>query len=149
MTDVIDNEPEHWITTLKKSVVGIQKAIRAYKTPVDPSEYILEYGKIVFNTDTGVLIFGEEKTCLRSDEKVFKIIKLLIIERGGVVTYDRLITFLNLPNKTPSDIKQSKTSIGASIRELRRRLGINTNNSKEDNPFIATGKGLKLAYLTK
>lgn len=149
MADVIDNEPEHWITTLKKGVVGIQKAVRAYKTPVDPSEYILEYGKIVFNTDTGVLVFGEKEKRLRPSEKVYKIIKLLIMERGGVVTYDKIITSLGLPNKTSVDKKRSKTSIGASVRDLRRRLGINSNNSKKGNPFIATGKGIKLAFFAK
>ncbi|MFC1625877.1 hypothetical protein ACFL1Q_02465 [Patescibacteria group bacterium] len=149
MGNITNNESEHWITTFKKVVVGLQKAIRAYKTPVDPSEYILEYGKIALNTDTGVLGFGQKEIRLRPNDKVFKIVKLLIMARGGVVTYENLIVSLGLPNKTPVDKKQSKISIGASVRDLRRRLDINSNNSKKTNPFIATGKGIKLAFLTK
>ena len=69
--------------------------------------------------------------------------------RGDVVTYDNLIISLGLPNKTPVNKRQSKISIGASVRDLRRRFGINSNNSKNANPFITTGKGIKLAFLTK
>ena len=39
MGNITNNESEHWITTLKKGVVGLQKTVKAYKTPVDPSEY--------------------------------------------------------------------------------------------------------------
>jgi len=149
MGNIRKNESEHWVTTLKKGVVGLQKAVKAYKTPVDPSEYIFEYGDITLNTDTGVLGFGKKEIRLRSNDKVFKIVKSLIVARGSVVTYENLIISLGLPNKTPVDKKQSKISIGASIRDLRRRLGINSNYSKKNNPFIATGKGMKLAFLNK
>ena len=149
MVNKPDNDNEHWITTVKKGVVGLQRAVRAYKTPVDPSEYIFEYGKITLNTDTGVFGFGQKEIRLRANDKVFKIVKLLIMARGNVVTYDNLIVSLGLPNKTSADKKKSKKSIGASVRDLRRRLGINSNDTKKTNPFIATGKGIKLAFLTK
>jgi DNA-binding response OmpR family regulator len=149
MGNTPSNDGEHWVTTLKRGVVGLQKTVRAFKTPIDPSEFILEYGKISFNTDTGIFKYNDKKIRLRQKDKIFKIIKLLIQARGEVVTYDVLVDSLGLPNKTAIDKKKSKTGLGSSIRDLRRRLGIGTVDSKENNPFIATGKGIKLAFFSK
>ena len=35
------NDGEHGVTTLKKGVVGLQKTVRAFKTPIDPSKFML------------------------------------------------------------------------------------------------------------
>lgn len=140
---------EHPITSFKRGIIELKKVIRAFKTPVDPSEYIWEYGKISLNINTSLFKFGDKEIQMRSSVKVFKIIKLLVRASGNEVSYSKFIKFLGLPNKTVEERRQSKLHIGASIRDFRRRLGINANLEKEKNPFIATGRGIKLAFFSK
>ena len=48
------NDGEHWVTTLKKGVVGLQKTVRAFKTPIDPSKFCCTLGVIRLCLTPGV-----------------------------------------------------------------------------------------------
>jgi len=90
MENTSDSNKEHRITVLKRGVVGTHKAVTAFKTPVDPSEYIWKYGKITLNTDTGLFKFGDKEIQLRPSDKVYKIVKLLVRASGNEFTLEKL-----------------------------------------------------------
>ena len=149
MRDVIDNDPEHWVTTLKRGVVGLKKFAVAVKTPVDESEYLLKYGVISLNTSSGLFKFRNKTIGMRQSDGTYKITRLLIVAMGNEVLYKDIAQELNLkflPNKKN---EATISSIKSSIRDLRRRLGINAYKDKEGNPFIMTGKGIKLAFISE
>lgn len=141
MADSEGSIQEHWVTKLKKGSKAIRDFAVALKTPIDPSEYILSFGKVTLNTQTGLFIYKNEKIQLRQDKSVYKIVRLLVGAMGNEVTYKEIAEKIDLP-----DTKETKTKIGASIRNLRRQLGINALRQKDKNIFIMTGKGIKLAY---
>lgn len=143
------NDNEHWVTSIKRVLVEIRKFARALKTPVDPSEYIWEYGKITLNTGTGLFNYGDLKIQLRQNDRIYKIIRLLVGAMGKEVSYIEMAKELDLSYQSRKEQRQSRLSIRASIRDLRRRLKINANTEKDKNPFITTGKGIKLAYHKK
>lgn len=149
MADVIDNEPEHWVTTLKRGVVGLKKFAVAVKTPVDESEYILKYGVISLNTNSGLFKFRDITIGMRQSDGLYKTIRLLIVAMGNEVLYKDIAQELNLMFSPDNKNEATINSIKSSIRDLRRRLGINAYKDKEGNPFIMTGKGIKLAFISK
>lgn len=149
MTDVIDNDPEHWVTTLKRGVVGLKKFAVAVKTPVDESEYILKYGAISLNTNSGLFKFRNETIGMRQSDGLYKIIRLLIVAMGNEVLYKDIAQELNLKFLPDKKNEATINSVKSSIRDLRRRLGINAYKDKEGNPFIMTGRGIKLAFISK
>ena len=149
MADVIDNEPEHWITTLKRGAIGFKKLVVAVKTPVDESEYLLKYGVVSLNTNSGLFKFRNKAIGMRQSDGIYKIIRLLIVAMGNEVLYRDIAQELNLIFLPDNKNKDTISSIKSSIRDLRRRLGINTYKDKEGNPFIMTGKGIKLAFISE
>jgi len=149
MTDVIDNEPEHWVTTLKRGAVGLKKFVVAVKTPVDESEYILKYGVISLNTNSGLFKFRNKTIGMRQSDGIYKITRLLIIAIGNEVLYRDIAQELNLKFLPDKKIDATISTIKSAVRDLRRRLGINAYKDKEGNPFIMTGKGIKLAFISE
>lgn len=141
MADPEDSIQEHWVTKLKKGSKVIRDFAVALKTPVDQSEYILSFGKVTLNTQTGLFFCKNKKIQLRQDRSVYKIVRLLVGAMGNEVTYKEIAESVGLP-----DTKETKTKIGASIRNLRRQCGINSLRDRDKNIFIMTGKGIKLAY---
>lgn len=149
MGNVINNEPGHWVTTLKRSMVGLKKFAVAVKTPVDESEYLLKYGVISLNTNSGLFKFRNKTIGMRQSDGTYKIIRLLIVAMGNEVFYENIAQGLNL-KFIPNDKNEATIStIKSAVRDLRRRLGINAYKDKEGNPFIMTGKGIKLAFIPK
>src|SRR3989344_2456204 len=147
MGNVINNEPEHWVTTLKRGMVGLKKFAVAVKTPIDESEYLLKYGVISSNTNSGLFKFRNKTIGMRQSDGIYKIIRLLIVAMGNEVLYKDIAKDLNL-RFLPNDKNEATISaIKSAVRDLRRRLGINSYKDKEGNPFIMTGKGIKLAFI--
>lgn len=149
MVDVIDNEPEHWITTLKRGAVGFKKFVVAVKTPVDESEYLLKYGVISLNTDSGLFKFRNKTIGMRQSDGIYKITRLLIVAMGNEIVYKDIAQELNLEFLPDKKNEATIKTIKSAVRDLRRRLGINAYKDKEGNPFIMTGKGIKLAFIAK
>ena len=149
MGNVINNEPEHWVTTLKRGMVGLKKFAVAVKTPIDESEYLLKYGVISLNTNSGLFKFRNKIIGMRQSDGIYKIIRLLIVAMGNEVLYKDIAKDLNL-RFLPNDKNEATISaIKSAVRDLRRRLGINSYKDKEGNPFIMTGKGIKLAFISE
>ena len=149
MGNVINNEPEHWVTTLKRGMVGLKKFAVAVKTPIDESEYLLKYGVISLNTNSGLFKFRNKTIGMRQSDGIYKIIRLLIVAMGNEVLYKDIAKDLNL-RFLPNDKNEATISaIKSAVRDLRRRLGINSYKDKEGNPFIMTGKGIKLAFISE
>lgn len=147
MADVIDNEPEHWVTTLKRGMVGLKKFAVAAKTPTDESEYLLKYGVISLNTNSGLFKFRNKTIGMRQSDGIYKIIRILIVAMGNEVFYKDIAQDLNLKFLPNNKNENTISTIKSAVRDLRRRLGINAYKDKEGNPFIMTGKGIKLAFI--
>lgn len=147
MADVIDNDPEHWVTTLKKGVIQIKKFAAAVNTPVDESEYILKYGKFILNTNTGLFKYGDTTIQMLQSDRIYKVTRILLLARGNEVVYKDIAQTVNLPFESAKGKKETRTKIKVAIRDLRKRLGINAIENKEANPFIMTGKGIKAAFI--
>jgi DNA-binding response OmpR family regulator len=141
MGKTINNDNESWVTTFKKGFYKIDKTIEDLKTPIDFSVYILKYGKISFNYDSGQLKFDNKNINLRQEDKIYKIFRSLIAVKGKEVLYKDLTKSLSLRNDT-----KSRKLISASVRDLRRRLGMSGKENTDRNIFIMTGKGIKLAF---
>ena len=149
MTKNTINNSEHWVTTLKRGVVGLKRFAVAVKTPVDESEYLLKYGVISLNTNSGLFKFRDITIGMRQSDRLYKIIRLLIIAMGNEVLYKDIAQELNLKFLSDNKNEAVISTIKSSIRDLRRRLEINAYKDKEGNPFIMTGKGIKLAFIPK
>lgn len=149
MVNITDNESEHWMATLKRGAVELKKFVVAVKTPVDESEYLLKYGVISLNTNSGLFKFRDITIGMRQSDRLYKIIRLLIIAMGNEVLYKDIAQELNLKFLSDNKNEAVISTIKSSIRDLRRRLGINAYKDKEGNPFTMTGKGIKLAFISK
>ena len=129
--------------------MGLKKFAVAVKTPVDESEYLLKYGVISLNTNSGLFKFRNKTIGMRQSDGLYKIIRLLIVAMGNEVLYKDIAQELNFKFLPGNKNEATINSIKSSIRDLRRRLGINAYKDKEGNPFIMTGKGIKLAFISE
>lgn len=145
MTNLNDNVEEHPITTIKKAVFSFKQALTALITPVDPSEYIWTFGNITLNTQTGLFSYFNKQIQLRQHNRIYKIIYFLLTNNGNEVSYEVLAKQFNLPYDSKKNKNQTRETIKSSIRDLRRRLGINSYMQKDKNFIIMTGQGIKLA----
>lgn len=149
MTKNTTNNSEHWITTLKRGAVGFKKFVVAVKTPVDESEYLLKYGVISLNTNSGLFKYRNKTIGMRQSDNLYKIIRLLMVATGNEVLYRDIAQELKLKFLPDNKNEATVSTIKSAVRDLRRRLGINAYKDKEGNPFIMTGKGIKLAFISE
>lgn len=101
----------------------------------------LYYGNLSINTKSGLLKYLDKKPIfLRLTSRPYKVIKTLVVNGEKITTYENFAQVFECKNN-----KKFQSNIKSTIRDLRRRLGINRNKKPELDIFIPTGDGYKLS----
>lgn len=126
------------IINAKRNVAIVGELFEALTTPI--TNDIVRYNNASFNIKTGLFRYGNLKPIMLSkNRRTFPIVALLMDNGGNEVTYDSFAIVLKSKNTL-----KFRESVKSTIRDLRRRLGINAKNHPERNIFIPTGNGFIL-----
>lgn len=126
------------IINVKKNAAMVGELIEALTTPI--TNDIVRYNNASFNIKTGLFRYGNLKPIMLSKNKrPFPIVAILMDNGGNEVTYDSFAIALKSKNTL-----KFRESVKSTIRDLRRRLGINAKSHPELNIFIPTGNGFIL-----
>lgn len=124
------------------------KIMHAIKMPMDESDYIWTYGILSFNVKNGLFTYGSRKPIQHNEHLMpFKIISLLFKAQGKEVLYKTFAEELNIPFKTAKERRIARNRIRQVCKQTRRTLGIDALSNPEENPFVMSGKGIKLALI--
>lgn len=98
------------------------------------------------DTKSGQAEYGGKKHHFLPTGPHFKVIKRLLDENGGDVTYEKF--FKCLGGDMEKDPKVSRIFVRQKIRDIRKYFGINRKLDPSKDIFIETGSGFKLAKIT-
>lgn len=145
MTDEFSDNPLIGaIRDLKKGV----RFLKAINEPTEPADYIWKYGVLSFNTQTGLFVYGNKKPIpMNENQRPYKIMYALFQSPGTEVLYPKLAAKIDQPYKGSKERRRTREKIRQVFKQIRRNYGINALKNPELNPFVMSGKGVKLALI--
>jgi len=134
----LENNQFKNIINAKKNLSSVGELIEALATPI--TNDTLRYNSVSLNIKTGMFKYNDIKPIMLSpNHRPFPIVKILMRDGGNEVTYEMFAKELKA-----KDSFKFREVVKSTIRDLRRRLGINAKEHPEDNIFIPTGNGFIL-----
>jgi len=128
----------------------LRRFSRKINTPTNPNDYIFVYGILFFDSKNGLFKYGDKKPIQMFGNKIpYKIMKLLFFNPGFEVDYKTISEKINIKFLTKKEQRIAKEKIRQTFKNIRRELEINSRKNPEENPFLMTGNGVKLAFINK
>ncbi len=123
------------IINTKRALQTLADLAEAVATPIENKT--IRHGNLSLNTVTGLLNYRDARfIILRKSTRTYPIIYTLITNGGNETTYAEFATALK-----SKDNDQLRLNVRTTIKDIRRRLKINSRNAPLENIFVATGSG--------
>ncbi len=137
-----ENSIAETITTLKLALRGWSEIANALSAPLPAKEQIISYCNLKIDQTTGRCWYKKKEYRLKKGGITYIVLNLLIARMGHPVSYNEM--FQAIKEVRGDGIETTKTMISSSIRESRRKFGINSKTHPQDDIFLATGNGYRL-----
>lgn len=141
MPDAINSIAET-IKTLKQFSRGLGEVAHALNTPLPARPCVISYEDSTIDQTTGRCWYKDKEYRLEKGGIIYILLNLLVVRMGNPVTYQEI--FQAIREVKGTETKITKEMVSSSVRELRRKFGINSKKNPEDDIFLATGNGYRL-----
>ncbi len=136
------NDIAKGIHSFKQNIISLKEIVHEIVTPIPARPLIVSYGDLEIDQTTNRCWHKGKEYRFRKGSIAYILLNLLVSNMGNSVSHQRITQEIQKVRGIESII--TKNIVSSSVRELRRKFGINSRLNPKNDIFLATGDGYSL-----